>query len=57
MGSSTRPLSTLTRRNNLALALDGMGEYRRAAGLHQQTLTTRERVLGVADLCPATSGL
>ena len=37
---------TLGSRNDLALALGGLGEYGRAAELYQQVLAVRERVLG-----------
>ncbi|MFT9671327.1 tetratricopeptide repeat protein [Streptomyces rhizosphaericola] len=37
---------TLTSRNNLATALNRLGEHRQAADLHQQVLTDSERILG-----------
>ncbi|MFE1545739.1 tetratricopeptide repeat protein, partial [Streptomyces microflavus] len=37
---------TLTSRNNLANALNHLGEHQEAADLHRQTLTDRERTLG-----------
>ncbi|MFI7896533.1 tetratricopeptide repeat protein, partial [Streptomyces sp. CACIS-1.16CA] len=38
--------ATLGSRNNLANALNNLGEHRQAADLHQQNLTDLERVLG-----------
>ncbi|MFJ1789693.1 tetratricopeptide repeat protein, partial [Streptomyces anulatus] len=38
--------NTLSSRNNLANALNDLGEHQQAADLHRQTLTDYERILG-----------